>query len=185
MKRLLPNNVNSKMYILNEARKYTEKNKDMKNYPFKTQNDVKKESPNFIPIFEGKIYDPTPIKKINVLKKAESQILKEISKLNSNEKLLKSNSYINQYNNNPKNLPTDKIIIEEKIKSIENNKNMYMMQLEELKNQINKLKYNQEKDLGLLDNSKKTKLLKFIEDSKNKEKANLIEQKIKKIAGGK
>ena len=56
-----------------------------------------------------------------------------------------------------------------------------MMKLEELKNQINKLKYNEEKELGLLDNSKKSKLNKFIEDCKNKEKANLIEQKIKKL----
>ena len=181
MKRLLPNNINSKMYISNEARKFTDKNKDNKNYPFKTQNDVNKESNNFIPRYEGKIYDPTPIKKINVLKKAESQILKELSKLNSNEKLLKSSSYLNQYNNNPDNLPTDQKIIEEKIKSIEKSKNMYMMKLEELKNQINKLKYNEEKELGLLDNSKKSKLNKFIEDCKNKEKANLIEQKIKKL----
>ena len=181
MKRLLPNNINSKMYISNEARKFTEKNKDNKNYPFKTQNDINKESNIFIPRYEGKIYDPTSIKKINVLKRAESQIMKELSKLNSNEKLLKSNSFLNQYNNNPNNLPTDQKIIEEKIKSIEKSKNMYMMKLEELKNQVNKIKYNQEKELGLLDNSKKSKLNKFIEDCKNKEKANLIEQKIKKL----
>ena len=55
------------------------------------------------------------------------------------------------------------------------------MKLEELKNQINKLQYNQEKDLGILDNSKKSKLAKFIEDCKNKEKAYLIEQKLKKL----
>ena len=169
------------MYISNEARKFTEKNKDNKNYPFKTQNDINKESNIFIPRYEGKIYDPTSIKKINVLKRAESQIMKELSKLNSNEKLLKSNSFLNQYNNNPNNLPTDQKIIEEKIKSIEKSKNMYMMKLEELKNQVNKIKYNQEKELGLLDNSKKSKLNKFIEDCKNKEKANLIEQKIKKL----
>ena len=181
MKRLLPNNINSKMYISNEARKFTEKNKDNKNYPFKTQNDINKESNIFIPRYEGKIYDPTSIKKINVLKRAESQIMKELSKLNSNEKLLKSNSFLNQYNNNPNNLPTDQKIIEEKIKSIEKSKNMYLMKLEELKNQVNKIKYNQEKELGLLDNSKKSKLNKFIEDCKNKEKANLIEQKIKKL----
>ena len=169
------------MYISNEAKRYNEINKELNNHPFKTQNDLEKKSRNFIPIYEGKIFDPTPNKTINILKKTESQIIKQLSKLNSNEKLLKNNSYLNQFNNNPINISTDQKIIEEKIKSIEKNKNNYMMKLEELKNQINKLQYNQEKDLGILDNSKKSKLAKFIEDCKNKEKAYLIEQKLKKL----
>ena len=169
------------MYISNEAKRYNELNKELNNYPFKTQNDLEKKGRNFIPVYEGKIFDPTPNKTINILKKTESQIIKKISKLSSNEKLLKNNSYLNQFNNNPINLSTDQKIIEEKIKSIEKNKNNYMIKLEELKNQINILQYNQEKDLGIIENSKKTKLTKFIEDFKNKEKAKLIEQNLKKL----
>ena len=182
IKRLLPNNLGSKVYISNEARKYNDKIREMNNYPFKTQNGLNKINNNaFIPTYEGKIYDPTTNKTINFLKKAEIQIIKELAKLNSNEKLLKSNSYLNQYNNNPSNLPTDQKIIEDKIKSIEKTKNTYMMKLEEIKNRINILQYNQEKDLGILENSKKSKLNKFIEDCNNKEKTNLLEQKIKKL----
>ena len=115
------------------------------------------------------------------MKKAENQIMKELSKLNSNEKLLKSNSYLSQFNSNPNNLPTDQKIIEDKIKSIEKSKSTYMMKLEELRNRINILQYNQEKELGIIENNKKSKLNKFIEDCNNKEKTNLIEQKIKKL----
>ena len=181
MKRLLPDNISSKIYISNEAKRYYEKNKELNNYPFKTQNDLEKKSRNFIPMYEGKIFDPTPNKTISILKKTENQIIKQLSKLNSNEKLLRNNSYLNQFNNNPINLSTDQKIIEEKIKSIGKDKNNYMIKLEELKNQINKLQYNQEKDLGIIENSKKTKLTKFIEDFKNKEKAKLIEQNLKKL----
>ena len=115
------------------------------------------------------------------MKKAESQIIKELSKLNSNEKLLKNNSYLNQFNNNPNNLPNDQRILEEKIKSIEKSKANYMMRLEEIKNQINTLRYKQEKELGIIDKDKKLKLSKFNEDYKNKESINLIEEKIKKL----
>ena len=55
------------------------------------------------------------------------------------------------------------------------------MKLEELKNRINILQYNQEKELGILDNNKKSKLDKFIKDFNNKENTSLIEQKIKKL----
>ena len=55
------------------------------------------------------------------------------------------------------------------------------MKLEEIKNRINILKYNQEKELGIFDNNKKAKLDKFIKDINNKENTILIEQKIKKL----
>ena len=55
------------------------------------------------------------------------------------------------------------------------------MKLEELKNRINILQYNQEKELGIFDNNKKSKLDKFIKDINNKENTILIEQKIKKL----
>ena len=45
----------------------------------------------FIPTYEGKIFDPTTNKTINNLKKHETQIIKELSKLDSNEKLLRNN----------------------------------------------------------------------------------------------
>ena len=167
------------MYISNEARKYYDKNKD--NLPFKTQNESKNKVNILIPTYEGKVYDPTTNKTINNLRKNENQIIKELSRLNYNEKLLKSDSYLNQYNNNPNNLSNDQKIIDEKIKLIERSKTNYMMKLEELKNRINILQYKQKKELGIIDNNKKTKLNKFIEDFHNKENTHLIEKKIKKL----
>ncbi len=182
IRKLLPSNIGTKVYISNEARKYNDRKRDFNKMPFKTQNELNRKNNNvFIPSYEGKIYDPTTNKTINFLKKSESQIIKELSKLNSNEKLLKSDAYLNQFNNNPNNLPKDQKIIEEKIKSIEKSKNTYMMNLEEIKNQINILQYNQDKELGILDNTRKSKLNKFIEDCNNKEKTYLLEQKIKKL----
>ena len=182
IRKLLPSNIGTKVYISNEARKYNDRKRDFNKMPFKTQNELNRKNNNvFIPSYEGKIYDPTTNKTINFLKKSESQIIKELSKLNSNEKLLKSDAYLNQFNNNPNNLPKDQKLIEEKIKSIEKSKNAYMMNLEEIKNQINILQYNQDKELGILDNTRKSKLNKFIEDCNNKEKTYLLEQKIKKL----
>ena len=182
IRKLLPSNIGTKVYISNEARKYNDRKRDFNKMPFKTQNELNRKNNNvFIPSYEGKIYDPTTNKTINFLKKSESQIIKELSKLNSNEKLLKSDAYLNQFNNNPNNLPKDQKLIEEKIKSIEKSKNKYMMNLEEIKNQINILQYNQDKELGILDNTRKSKLNKFIEDCNNKEKTYLLEQKIKKL----
>ena len=182
IRKLLPSNIGTKVYISNEARKYNDRKRDFNKMPFKTQNELNRKNNNvFIPSYEGKIYDPTTNKTINFLKKSESQIIKELSKLNSNEKLLKSDAYLNQFNNNPNNLPKDQKLIEEKIKSIEKSKNTYMMNLEEIKNQINILQYNQDKELGILDNTRKSKLNKFIEDCNNKEKTYFLEQKIKKL----
>ena len=167
------------MYISNEARRYYDKHKD--NLPFKTQNESKNKVNILIPTYEGKVYDPTTNKTINNLRKNESQIIRELSRLNYNEKLLKSDSYLNQFNNNPNNLPNDQKIIDEKIRLIERSKTNYMMKLEELKNRINILQYKQKKELGIIDNNKKTKLNKFMEDFHNKENTHLIEKKIKKL----
>lgn len=175
IKNLLPDGISSKVYVSNEVKKYNN------NKPLKTQNDNSKKVHIYIPMFEGKVYDPTTNKIINILKKSEDQIIKELSKLNYNEKLLKSKSYINLINNNPKNLLNDQKTVDEKIKSIEKSKNNCMVKLEELKNRINILQFKQDKELGILDNNKKLKLNKFVEDCNNKKSNKMIEQKIKKL----
>lgn len=134
-----------------------------------------------IPIFDGKVYDPTIYKTIKKLKKDENNLIKELTKINSNEKLLKSKSYINLFNNNPKNITNDQKKINEKIKNLEKNKNICMDKLDELKARINTLQYNQEKELGIIENNQKIKFNKFIEDYNNKESQSSIESRIKKI----
>ena len=175
--RLLPNKISSSSYILNEARKI-----------FKTKNDNllskslnESSIKNNILILDGKVYDPTDIKTINKLKRDEKHLVNEISKLNANEKLLKSKSYLNLFNNNPYNITNDQKKITEKIKNLHKNKNIYMDKLGEVKTRINILQYNQEKELGILEISKRNKYNKFIEEYNNKNISFLIEKKIKKL----
>ena len=115
------------------------------------------------------------------MKKNENQIIKQLSRLNYNEKLLRNDSYLNQFNINPNNMSNDQKIINDKIKIIEKSKANYMMKLEELKNQIYYLQYKQQTELGIINSNKKTKLNKFMEDFNNKESTALIEKKIKKF----
>ena len=141
IKRLLPSNISSGAYILNEARKFIKNKNDLS---IKSLNDsiIK----NNIPIFEGKIYDPTIYKTINKLKKDEDYLIKKLTKLNSNEKLLKSRSYINLFNNNPQNMTNDQKKINEKLKNLQKNKNLLTDKLGEVKIRIETLQYNQGKE---------------------------------------
>ena len=71
--------------------------------------------------------------------------------------------------------------IDEKIKILEKENNIYMEKLEEIKNRRNSMLFQQEKDLGILENNKKLKLKKFIKDLNNKENSLIIEEKMKKL----
>ena len=176
IKRLLPLNISSGAYILKEARKI---NKSKNDLSIKSLNEsiVK----NNIPIFDGKIYDPTIYKTINKLKKDEDYLIKELTKINSNEKLLKSKSYINLFNNNPHNISNDQQKINDKIKNLQKYRNIYLDKLGEVKIRINTLQYNAGKELGIIENIKKMKYNKFIEDYNTKKSNSLIEIKIKKM----
>ena len=174
IKRLLLNNLISAAYILNKARNIM-KNKNDLSINSLNESIVK----NNIPIFDGKVYDPTINKTIDKLKKNEEYLIKELSKINSNEKLLKSKSYINTFNNNPNNIINDQKKINDRLKNLQKNKNIYMDRLGEVKNQINTLQQTQEKELGI--NNKRMKYNKYIEEYNNKKNRSLIEKKIKKL----
>ena len=177
IKRLLPNNISSSYYILNKAKELL-KNKNG-NLSSKSLNESSIK--NNLLIFEGKAFDPTHFKTIKKLKKDEKHLINELSKINSNEKLLKSKSYLNLFNNNPYNIMNDQKKINEKIKNLEKDKIVYRDKLSEVKARINTLQYNQEKELGILENSKKMKYDKFIEEYNNKNTIFLINKKIKKL----
>ena len=62
--------------------------------------------------------DPVTQKIIKTLKINEKEIIKELSKIANNEKLLKSQSYLKLINNNPNNINLDKKKIKYGIKTI-------------------------------------------------------------------
>ena len=176
IKRLLPYKLSSGIYISNVARKFFPKNQN-KSDSTKSLNESTKKI-IFFPKFEGKVYDPTINKTINKLKKNEKHIINELSKINSNEKFLKSKSYIDLFNNNGNNISKD---LKDKIKILEKNKSVYKDKLDELINRIDTLQYKQEKEFGIIEYNNKHKLNKFLESYNNNENKTLIKNKIKKL----
>ena len=160
----------SNAYISDIAKKSHKNNKIIEDKKFKV----------FFQKFEGKVYDPTLNKTLNILKQNEEQLKKEIQKRNNNIALLKSEVSLKNFNNNQK-LEKEIKKIEEKIKILEKENRISMEKLEEIKIRRNETQYQFEKELGIIDNNKKVQLNKFIQELNNKEKSELIEDKIKKL----
>ena len=171
-KNLFPNNLGSNAYISDIAKK-SHKNNEL-------QNEQNKKFKVYFPKYDGKIYDPTINKALNILKQNEEQIIKDIHKINNNINLLKNETSMNNVNN-IHDLNKEKKKIEDKIKALEKEKSLFIEKLEEIKNRRNSMNYQQEKELGIIEKNKKLKLKKFIDDLNNKEKNDIIEEKIKKI----
>ena len=110
------------------------------------------------------------------MKQNEEQIIKGIRKRNNNINLLKSETYLNNID-----LDSDKKKTQDKIKLLEKENNISILKLEEIKNRRNEMQYQQEKELGALENYKKLRLKKFIDNLNNKEKTEILEEKIKKL----
>ena len=171
-KNLFPNNLGSNAYISDIAKKSHRNNE--------IQNEQNKKFKVYFPKYDGKIYDPTINKALNILKQNEEQIIKDIHKINNNINLLKNETSMNNVNN-IHDLNKEKKKIEDKIKALEKEKSLFIEKLEEIKNRRNSMNYQQEKELGIIEKNKKSKLKKFIDDLNNKEKNEIIEEKIKKI----
>ena len=171
-KNLFPNNLGSNAYISDIAKK-SHKNNEL-------QNEQNKKFKVYFPKYDGKIYDPTINKALNILKQNEEQIIKDIHKINNNINLLKNETSMNNVNN-IHDLNKEKKKIEDKIKALEKEKSLFIEKLEEIKNRRNSMNYQQEKELGIIEKNKKLKLKKFIDDLNNKEKNEIIEEKNKKI----
>ena len=158
IKDLLPSNIASNAFtsdIAKKVHKKKEKQKDMdKNYKV------------FFPKYEGKIYDPTLSKTIKILEQNEEQLTKEIHKRNNNINLLK-NELLDNNVNNIHDLEKERKKLEERIRAIENEKNLFTEKLEELRNRKNSMKFEYEKELGIIENNKKMKLKKFLDDFSN------------------
>ena len=170
IKGLFPNNMTSNAYISDVAKKSHKKIKNIKNKKVKV----------FFPKFDGKIYDPTLNKALNVLKLNEEQLQKEIQKRKNNINLLKGEVSLNNVNNNHE-LEKEKKKAEDKIKLLERENSISIEKLEEIKNRRNVIQYQLDKELGILDIHKKMQLNKFNEDLNNKEKMGLFEDKMKKL----
>ena len=120
---------------------------------------------------------------IRKLKTNEKEIMNELSKIMNNEKLLKNQSYLKLINTNPNNIVVDKKKLEAEIKALNENKNYYMIRLDEIKTRIKSLEYKYELEQGIYENDRQEKLQKFFEKqnriiNENNDESNL---KIKKL----
>ena len=161
----------SKAYLSNIAKKTRKNNcpktKLIKNYKVS------------FPKYQGKVYDPTVNKTLNMLKQSEEQIVKEISQRTNNINLLKSESNIN--NGNIHDLINERKKLQDKIKILEKENSIAIEKLGEIKTRRNLMQYQQEKELGILENNKKLRLKKFVDNLNNKEKTEQFEEKMKKL----
>ena len=160
----------SNAYISDVAKKSHKKIKNIKDKKIRV----------FFPKFDGKIYDPTLNKALNILKLNEEQLKKEIQKRKNNINLLKGEVSLNNVINNHE-LEKEKRKAEDKIKILEKENSVSIEKLEEIKNRRNIIQYQMDKELGILDIHKKIQLNKFNEDLNNKEKMGLFEDKMKKL----
>ena len=160
----------SNAYISDVAKKSHKKIKNIKDKKIRV----------FFPKFNGKIYDPTLNKALNILKLNEEQLKKEIQKRKNNINLLKGEVSLNNVINNHE-LEKEKRKAEDKIKILEKENSVSIEKLEEIKNRRNIIQYQMDKELGILDIHKKIQLNKFNEDLNNKEKMGLFEDKMKKL----
>ena len=172
MRDLLPSNISSNAYTSDIAKRIHKNNEKKK--------DFNKKYKVFFPKYEGKIYDPTLSKTIKILEQNEEQIKKEIHKRNNNINLLKNELLMNNVSN-IHDLEKEKRKLEERIRLIEKEKNLFMEKLEELRNRRNSMQFQYEKELGILENNKKIRFKKFLDDLNNKEKNEIIEEKIMKL----
>ena len=146
------------------------------------KNKIKKTEPNNNDIkinnSFNKSKDPLINKVISNLLKTKEELKLQISKYNSNEKLLKSKSYINILNKNPQNLLKDKTYINEKIKFFEKNKEICLSKINFINYQIDNLNYNKDKLSGELKQKINKNLIKLNKSMSNK---NIFEKKLKNL----
>ena len=107
--------------------------------------------------------DPVTQKIIKALKMKEKELIKELSKLANNEKLVKDQQYLLLINSNPSNIYLDKMKIKEELKQLKENKNGCLIRLDETKSRISDLEFKYEKNQGIYERERQEKLNKLLD----------------------
>ena len=119
--------------------------------------------------------DPFTTKVIKNLIRTEKELQKKIKKIQENEKLFKSKSYLKYFNKNPINLKKDQDIIKSKVNDLSKNKNFMMSRADYINSEIYNLQNKQDIESGdfknkILQNMNKLKL--NLESMKEKHPSN-------------
>lgn len=126
--------------------------------------------------------DHTTIKILEQLKRTESELEKDLYKINRNEQMIKDKSYTNIININPKNINLEKKKLELELKHISENKKVYLSRLNEIKYRINSLQDKYIKDNGSYNLNCKENLNTFLQNQINKKNNVRINVRLKKLS---
>lgn len=123
--------------------------------------------------------DITTQKIFKQLKRQESELTKDLSKLIQNEKMLKDQSYLLLTNENPKNIILEKKKLKTELKQINENKSLFLSRLNEIKYRINSLEDKYFKDKGIYGINCKEKLETFLHNQINLKKNDKVNKRLK------
>ena len=163
-KTLLPSNIGARSYF-KRVQKYVSNNKS-------NLGRIKEEKKN-TSMENNK--DAFSTKVIKNLIRTEKELQKKIKKIQENEKLFKSKSYLKYFNKNPINLKKDLDIIKSKVNDLSKNKNFMMSRADYINNEIYNLKNKKDIESGDFKNKilqNMNKLKQNLESMKEKHQGN-------------
>ena len=170
---LFPTEVNyNNKKLLNKIPSYNDilnKSRNI-NYPNLSYNDTEKISK-----------DHVTQKVLMQLKNKELELTKDISKLIHNEKLIKDKSYLQITHENTKNSNLEKIKLQSELKRIDENKNISLSRLNEIKYRINSIEDKLLKETGIYSSNCKEKLSLFIHNQVNLKKNDKVNARLKQL----
>ena len=175
---LLPTNIGGRIY-------FKRMQKESGNSENKSK--IKKEEKKNVS-FES-IKEPFTYKVIKNLLKTEEELQRKLLKIQENEKLIKSKSYLNLFNKNPMNIKKDMEIIKDKANDLSKNKSLVLSRAEYINSQIYNLQNQKDRETGDMKNRIIQNLNKFnqnlvlLKDKKqnNKKNDNKYNNKIIKL----
>ena len=121
----------------------------------------------------------TTQKILKQLKRNESELTKDLSKLIQNEKMIKDKSYLQLVNENTKNVILEKNKLQLELKQIYENKNIYLSRLNEIKYRINSIEDKYIKAKGIYSTNRKEKLTTFLHNQINLNKNDKTNARLK------
>ena len=163
-KTLLPSNIGARSYF-KRVQKYVSNNKS-------NLGRIKEEKKN-TSMENNK--DAFSTKVIKNLIRTEKELQKKIKKIQENEKLFKSKSYLKYFNKNPINLKKDLDIIKSKVNDLSKNKNFMMSRADYINNEIYNLQNKKDIESGEFKNKilqNMNKLKQNLESMKEKHQGN-------------
>ena len=163
---------NSKTLLINKNPSYNDAKNKSRNINYKNFNYNATEKNSHVHATQ---------KILNQLKIKELELAKDLSKLISNEKIIKNESYLQLTNENAKNNNLEKIKLQSELKQMDENKILYISRLNEIKYRRNSLEDKLSKETGKFNSNIKEKLSLFLHNQNKLKKNDKFNARLKKL----